>query len=322
MGTELIPLEIKGHGLLARILPYGAALVDLRIDGYDAPLVLGMAPENYVSHPQFYMGAVVGRHANRIGFGQASVNGQSLNLKLNAPPHHSAGGEEGFSRCAWSVERHDQTELRLRLTSSDGHEGYPGELQVTASYALLPNGRLSLTYEAISTADTILNMCHHPYFNLDDSETVEDHILEIPANTYLPCDDTILPVSGPTDVTGGPFDFTSPRALGSKPGQTYNNTYCLSDKPSNPLGFAARLTGTTGVSMEIWTTQAGLHLYNGYKLIDCPAGISERRYGPRSGVCLEAQNWPDSPNHSDFPSSVLHKGLRYRQTTEYRFSRS
>ena len=321
MSDALFPREIGGYGLYASIIPLGASLRDLRLDGFDFPLVLGLHPEDQKANPQFYMGAVIGRHANRIGFGRASVDGEALALALNAPPHHSAGGTVGFSRRAWQVAHHDATELSLSLISPDGEEGYPGEVRVTATYKIAPGPVLSLAFSAHADRNTILNMCHHPYFNLDGSETADNHVLEIAADTYLPCDETVLPSAGPTPVTGSAFDFTTPRTLGDISGQNYNNTFCLSDAPANPLRFAARLTGTTGLSMDVWTTQSGLHLYNGYKLVDCPCGHDGRSYHPRSGVCLEAQNWPDAPNHPDFPSSLLKPGQRYEQVTEYRFSR-
>lgn len=321
MSVELTPLDLAGHGLRARVLPYGASLLDLRLDGHPEPLILGMVPEAYPAHPQFYMGAVIGRHANRVANGRASVNGRALDLVINAPPHHSAGGDEGFSRLAWTVERHDATGLVLSLISPDGHEGYPGELHVTATYALLPDACLRLTFEAVSDADTLLTMCHHPYFNFDGSESADAHVLEIAASSYLPCDETVLPSGGPTPVAGSAFDFTTPHRVGTHPGQIYNNTYCISVEPVNPLRHAARLTGQTGVSMDLWTTQSGLHLYNSYKLLDCPHGPGGRRNLPRSAICLEAQNWPDSPNNPDFPSPFLKEGQHYRQVTEYRFSR-
>ncbi|AKH99681.1 galactose mutarotase-like enzyme [Hoeflea sp. IMCC20628] len=323
MSHELEPIEIRGHGLLARVIPNGASLIDLRLEGVTTPLILGMAPECYVSHSHLYFGAVVGRHANRIAHGRATLNDKPLSFDINVPPHHSHGGQEGFSRQVWSISDRSESHVCFSLRSPDGHEGYPGDLVVTACYRLLPDAGLRLTYEATSTADTILNMCHHAYFNLDGRDTVDDHVLQIAADTYLPCDETVLPSGGPVPVAGTAFDFTAPRSLGvlaDEGMQPYNNTYCLSDAPVNPLGFAARLTGSTGVSMEVWTTQPGLHLYNGYRIADCPPGIEGRHYGARAGVCLETQNWPDSPNRPEFPTSILRSGDHYGHMTEFRFA--
>ena len=324
MSHGLEAIEIRQNELLARIIPFGASLIDLRLEGVTAPLILGMAPERYVTDSHLYFGAVVGRHANRIAHGRAVLNGKVLEFDTNVPPHHSHGGHDGFSRRVWAVSGSSRSHVCFLLHSPDGDQGYPGDLAVTACYDLLPDATLRIIYEAKATADTILNMCHHAYFNLDGRDTVDEHLLEIAAPTYLPCDATVLPSGGPTPVAGTPFDFRNARMLGVPAGlgvQPYNNTFCLAHAPVNPIDFAARLTGSTGLSMEVWTTQSGLHLYNGYRIAECPSGLEGRNYGARAGVCLETQNWPDSPNRPEFPSSILRAGDVYRQTTEYRFFR-
>jgi aldose 1-epimerase len=268
-----------------------------------------------------YSGAVIGRHANRIYRGEVILDGVSLQLPKNSDGNHLHGGEAGMARQDWTVAHREKDAVRLEYLSPDGEEGYPGNCRFAAIYEIAGPSTLRLTLEATSDTTTLVNLCQHPYFNFTGGEDVFDHTLEIAADTYLPSDPSLIPTGEQRSVRGGPFDFVSPHEIGANrldPG--YNNNFCLAQASRQSPQFAARLSAPLGPIMELWTTQPGLHLYDGYKLAPGQIGSDGRVFGPNSGVCLEAQNWPDSPRHPNFPSAVLKAGDTYRQVTEYRFA--
>ncbi len=310
-------IHISDGMLSAGILPLGASLQDLRCAPFANPLVLSMPPAQYGgSHAALYSGAVVGRVAGRIAGGQAVLDGVPLSLPCNAPPHHLHGGSGGFAHRTWQVQDADARSVTLTLRSEAREEGYPGSVDVQARYALPGEGVLTLTVEARSDADTLLNICHHPYFNLDGSAAIDAHRLEVPAAArYLPSDDTALPTGEIAKVDGTEFDFRVPRAIGP---HAYDHSLCLHDAPAGPLAFAARLVAESGPALEIWTTQPALHIFDGRVTTDVP-NAQGGRYGPRAAIALEAQGWPDAPNRSAFPSVRLRAGALYAQTTQYRF---
>ncbi|MBF0680724.1 MAG: galactose mutarotase [Devosia sp.] len=314
-------ITIHNGRLSARLIPFGATLVDLRLAGWDRSLVLGYDHIEDYSRTNHYSGAVIGRHANRLSQGLVEIDGVMVQLPRNSGGHHLHGGETGMARQDWT--RLDQTPSMVRLgyVSPDGEEGYPGNCAFTAVYEVVGDAKLRLSLEAVSDRTTLVNLCQHPYFNFTGAANIFDHVLEIASETYLPSDVDLIPTGVEQPVRGSPFDFTSPRAVGPlRPNPGYNNNFCLAREPSLDPRFAARLTAPGGPVMEVWTTQAGLHLYDGYKLEPGQNGSDGRVFGPNSGLCLEAQNWPDSPGRLNFPSSILEAGKIYRQITEYRFS--
>lgn len=314
-------LRIDNGRLSARLIPFGATLVDLRLAGWDHPLVLGFERLEDYTQTSHYAGAVIGRHANRIYRGEVELEGRAVQLTRNSEGNHLHGGETGTARQTWMVTSRDRQSLQFEYTSPDGHEGYPGECRMVARYEIVEPGTLRLTLEARTDRATILNLCQHPYFNLNGDPTIARHVLEVAADRYLPSDQYLIPTGELRPVAGSPFDFTRPREVGrDAPCPGYNNTFCLADHTVNQPRRAARLTATGGPTMELWTTQPGLHLYDGYKLMPAVTGLDGRIYGPKAGICLEAQNWPDSPRNPLFPTSVLTPGKTYRQVTEYRFA--
>ncbi|MEQ6204587.1 aldose epimerase family protein [Sulfitobacter sp. HNIBRBA2951] len=300
-----------GAGLLrARILRFGATLQDLRLDPFANPLVLSLPDAAYRGSARaLYAGAVVGRVAGRIANGRTAIEGAPLQLPVNAAPHHLHGGPDGFSHQDWRITALCAESVTLSLTSPAGAGGYPGTLEVTARYEVRAPSTLTLTLEAHSDAQTLVNLCHHPYFNLRGTGRIDQHALESPAQSYLPSDADALPTGEIAPVAGTAFDFTKPRLLGDA---AFDNSLCLHDAPCGPLAFAGRLSAGAGAPrMEIWTTQPALHIYDGRSIA---AGA-----GPRSGVALEAQGWPDAPNNAAFPSAILEPDTPYRQVVEYRF---
>lgn len=229
------------------------------------------------------------------------------------------GGSTGFSNRPWRIAARSDTQVTLRHHSPDGEGGYPGALDVMATYALAGARTLRLTYEATTTAPTILSMCHHPYFDLDGRRDIRDHRLQVHAGHYLPCDDNVLPTGEVAPVLGTGFDFRNARRFAAAPGwDRLNNTFCLHDLAQGPLRPAATLWGADGTRLDLATTMPGLHVYSGYRLSGLAPDADGRPFKAFSGLCLEAQAWPDAPNNPHFPSVVLRPGKRYRQVTEYR----
>ena len=305
------------------MLPFGATLAGLWLARWSPSLILGFAdPRAYARAPGLYMGAVIGRTANRTAFGTTTLEGSRLSLPINAPPHHSAGGFEGFSTRVWSVEERRSDRVTLRLDSPDGDQGYPGAVTVRATYAIVAPATLCLTFEATTSRTTLLGLCHHPYFNLGPGKDVFDHRLQIAAERYLPCDETILPTGEIASVTGTPFDFRQPRPLDAvlSPGVRHNNTLVLHTNPVGPLKDAATLSAPGAPTLRLATTQPGLHVYSAYKLRSAEAERSARPLAPFAAICLEAQAWPDSANRTGFPSLICRPDEPYFQRTEYAFS--
>lgn len=306
------------NGLLsAEITNFGASLTDLRLAGVGHSLVLGFPDLADQVEDGQYMGAVIGRYANRIAGGRVRRGDKVLCLETNENGvGHLHGGSAGFGTAIWRFDHYSSTALELLLDSPDGASGYPGNLSAVARYELFEPATLRLTLSARCDRDTIVNLCHHPYFNLDGRPDVSQHRLCIKADHYLPSDSTLIPTGGIAPVTGTRFDFREEAGLAD--GVTYNNTYCLHRRQIGPLTQYASLQAGP-VRMVLATTQPGLHLYDGYKIKPSGIGHGGVRYRARAGLCLEAQAWPDSPNNSDFPDVWLDRGRLYRQITEYRF---
>lgn len=312
-------MTIESEELVARFIPFGASLTDLRFKQDNVPLVLGYGdPTAYAEDGQF-MGAVIGRYANRIAGGLVKLDDGTVQLERNENnKNHLHGGTNGFSTQTWKAEKRSENNVVFSINSLAGEAGYPGNLSVSAHYEIVDQAILRLSFIAQSDADTVINICHHPYFNFSGSRLVGDHTLLINSAQYLPSHQDLIPTGEIANVSSGPFDFRSARKLSD---QNYNNTYCLHGKQSGALAHAATLSGGS-VSMELWTTQPGLHLYNGYKLGSSSIGHGGEAYVAKTGICLEAQAWPDSPNKSGFPNVVLQAGETYIQTTEYRLSKT
>ncbi len=311
---------ISNGVLSARIADYGSTLVDLRLKDWPHPLVLGFESEADYVDANHYSGAVIGRFANRIGGGRAMIDGQPVQLSVNSDGNHLHGGAAGLARQYWTATEETSDSVSFTVTSPEGCEGYPGNCVFTVTYSVIPPAILQLDFEAVTDAPTLVNMCHHPYFNFAGSGEIGRHQLEIRADRFLWSGNGLLPNGEIRTVAGTPYDFTAQQFLnGPRPDPGYNNTYCLGSATRAKPALAARLSLEDGPAMELWTTQPGLHLYDAYKLPREMRGLEGRIYGPHQAICLEAQGWPDSPNHAHFPSALLRPGETYRQTTQYRF---
>ena len=324
-GEAVRRFTIRGGGLTANIIGLGAIVQDLRLNGHDAPLVLGYDRLEPYETDRAFFGAVVGRFANRIGGGRFTIAGQRYQTERNFLGKHTLhGGSEGFFHRPWTVSLHGRDFVTLTLHDPDGAMGFPGALDVTCTYRLKIPGTLSMELTATCEEPTLCNLAQHSYFNLDDGGAgdILDHRLMLNAGAYTPVDDEMIPTGAVKPVDGTPFDFRQARALRMEmEGEQlrYDLNYCLASS-RGPLHQAAWVQGaSSGVEMEVWTTEPGLQLYSGQFVAPTSAGLDGRRYKAFSGLCLEAQTWPDAPNRPYFPQATLWPGQIYHQVTEYRF---
>ena len=324
----------NANGLEADIITYGGTLTALRVpdrSGAFGDVVLGFDTlAAYLGdHP--YFGSLIGRYCNRIAGGRFVLNGVTYTLARNDGPNHLHGGPDGFHRQIWSARAGasgDGPSLELSYLSRDGEAGYPGNLAVTVTYTLTDRDALRIDYTATTDRDTVVNLTNHAYFNLASSGDIMGHELQIAASHFLPVDANLIPLGELRPVQGTPMDFSVPIPIGARidaadeqirRGRGYDHTWVL-DKPAGTLGFAARLfEPVSGRVLEVYTTQPGLQFYSGNMLEGNLIGKGGRVYTRRSGLCLETQHFPDSPNQPQFPSSVLRPGETYRQTTIYQF---
>ena len=321
---------LRAGGYAAQVLTYGGILRSLTVPapGGSRDIVLGCETLEDYERQDKYLGALVGRVANRIGGAAFELNGKSYHLAANSGPNCLHGGVRGFNQAVWQAREVDGS-LVLTHVSPDGDEGFPGTLEVRVTYSLTADGVLRLDYWAQSDAETLCNLTNHSYFNLlgHDAGTLAGQQVEIFADAITQTDENSTPTGALLPVEGTPFDLRRPRdfleglamdhpqlALGNG----YDHNFALHTAPFSPLSLAARVSGG-GLVLECLTTQPGLQLYTANYLDGTP-GKGGASYGPRSAFCLETQSWPDAIHHASFPSPVLRAGELYRHTTVYRVS--
>jgi aldose 1-epimerase len=331
--VELYTLTNR-NGLRARIASYGATLVSLEVPdrhGASADIVLGFdSLEPYLTeHP--YFGSVIGRYANRIRGGRFTLKGMIHELPCNDGTNHLHGGPLGFHRVIWNARASGSTsdpQLTLTYRSSSGEQGYPGNVNVALSYTLTQRNELMLDYTATTDAPTIINLTHHAYFNLAGAGTILDHELQLFADTFLPVDDTLIPLGELRRVEDTPFDFTTATAIGARISapheqlmiaRGYDHNWVLK-RSTGDCALAGEIhEPVTGRSMTVHTTQPGVQIYSGNFLDGSLRGKNRVAYPKHAGLCFETQHFPDSPNHPCFPSTVLEPGSTLRERTVYRF---
>ncbi|MGW4082241.1 aldose epimerase family protein [Streptomyces sp. NPDC004822] len=313
-GTEVHRWTLERAGVRARVLSYGGIVQSLEVpdrDGRTADVVLGFADlDGYVTHTGPYLGALIGRYANRIAGGRFPLDGVTYALDPNTPPNSLHGGARGFDKRVWDVTPVEHG-LRLTRVSPHGEEGFPGRLEVTATYTLEADGALRFVYEAVTDAPTVVNLTNHSYFNLAgaDAGDAGGHELRLDASRFTPVDADLIPTGVLEDVTGTRFDFRLTRKVGSG----YDHNFVLDKGVTEDAREVAELYDpSTGRVLTVATTEPGLQLYTADKL-DAP-------FSPGDGIALETQHFPDSPNRPDFPSTVLRPGEVYRSETVYAFS--
>ena len=317
-------------GFEVRILNYGCIITDIRVPdkaGQFDNVVLKLDSDEAYTGDHPYIGATVGRYANRIANGSCSCEGKRFNLTVNEPPNHLHGGLEGFDRKFWNCLRHDESYLEFGYTSRDGEEGYPGCLRVTAVFEITGDTELTVRYRAVTGKTTPVSITNHSYFNLtgDPTKTVNEHLLQIFAEYYTPSHASGIPVGGIAEVAGTPFDFSTLRTLDTPDGSGgsgYDLNYALrsgdAKKEMRPAAFLHE--PGSGRKLEVFTEKPGMQLYTGGGLDGSLSGEKGRALQKFSGLCLETQFFPDAPNNPLFPSPFLSPGEKYDYKTVYRFS--
>ncbi|MEG0780915.1 MAG: aldose epimerase family protein, partial [Oscillospiraceae bacterium] len=303
----------NGRGMSAEILTYGGILRALSVPVGDTvrDVVLGFDRLADYEAQDKYLGAIVGRVANRIGGAGFTLDGTDYALAANSAPNCLHGGLCGFDRKVWHPAAGEEG-LTLTCTSPAGEEGFPGALRVTVTYVLTEDNALTIAYLATTDAPTLVNLTNHSYFNLAGGGTIDTHRVQIFAAAITENDATSVPTGRLLPVEGTPFDLRQPRVLG----ESYDHNFVLS--AHRPGGLAASLWAD-GLRMDCTTTQPGLQLYTANYLAG-ERGKGGAIYAPRTAVCLETQGFPDAIHHPNFPTVVLRPGETYRETTTYRFS--
>ena len=326
----------NSQGMRATITNYGGIVTSLWVPDHDGNLgdvVLGYDNlDDYLASSP-YFGAIVGRYGNRIAKGRFTLDGVEYQLAVNNGANHLHGGIKGFDKVVWDAEPYaEQNEvgLRLRYLSVDGEEGYPGNLTVNVTYALTDDNELKIDYLTETDKATVANVTHHGYFNLagHGAGDILGHWVMIDASRFTPVDEGLIPTGELRNVANTPMDFRTPFAIGERIdaddeqiryGGGYDHNWVLNGD-AGTLRLAARVSEPTmGRVMEVYTTEPGIQFYSGNFLDGSNVGKGGVPYVLRSGFCLETQHFPDSPNHPEFPSTVLRPGDRYQSTTIYKF---
>jgi aldose 1-epimerase len=326
----------NSHGLEVHVMNYGGIILSIRVPdrkGQFADVVLGHDTlEGYTPNPP-YIGAIVGRYANRIANGTFTLDGQTYTLPKNNGPNTLHGGTtRTFDRVVWDSEPlKNKTGVSFTFLSKDGEEGFPGNLKIRVTYTLTESNELILDYEATTDKATPINLSQHSYFNLkgEGNGDILDHEIMINADRFTPVDKNLIPTGELRAVKGTPLDFTTSTRIGSRIddnyeqlvlGHGYDHNFVINRKGAG-LTLAARVyEPTSGRVLEVSTTQPAVQFYTGNFLDGTVVGKEGHVYKRRYGFCLETQHYPDSPNHPDFPSTILKPGETFHQTTVFKFS--
>ncbi|SOC04605.1 aldose 1-epimerase [Rhodobacter sp. JA431] len=317
-GDLVEAVTLRAGELTARLITFGASLQDLRLAGTPWPLILGSDTLSaYESGALAWAGAVVGPVANRLSGAQVEIAGQLWRAAPNDGANLLHSGDAGCSQQVWAIETANADSVTFRLDLPHGAAALPGNRVLRASYQIVAPSTLEITLSAETDAETLMNLAHHPYWNLDGTPTTAAHHLKVAAEQMLPCDAQNLP-RAPISVADTVYDLHHARRVADLP--PLDNNYCL---PGTGLRAVAELTGSAGVSLTIETDAPGLQVYDGQHMGAHPVlGLSGAAYGPHAGLALEPQMWPDAPQHPDFPAITLHPGETWRQVTRLHLSRS
>lgn len=331
-GKAIRAYTLRNHkGVRARLITYGATLNELWVPdraGKFADVVLGFDTLAGYLGPHPYFGGTIGRYANRIANGRFALDGKAYQLAVNDPPNSLHGGKVGFDHCVWEAVPAESalgTGVRFSYVSKDGEENFPGTLSVSVTYTLTEANELRILYEAETDKATPVNLTNHSYFNLAGVGDVLDHVLQLNADQYTPVDATLIPTGEIRTVAGSPLDFRKPTAVGARIGELkevggYDHNYVVNGQ-SGAMRLAARVAEPlSGRVMEVWTTEPGVQVYSAIHLDGSVIGKGGVAYKKFGALCLETQHFPDSPNHTNFPSTILRQGSRFQSETIYKFS--
>lgn len=332
-GTPVELYTLSDGDITVRITTFGARVVSIETPdrtGKKTDIVLGYKDvASYESDHGTYFGSIVGRYGNRIAKGTFSLDGSTYHIPLNNGPNALHGGPVGFDHKVWKGHAYDQG-LELTLVSPNGDMGFPGTLTAVVRYTLTGHA-LRIHYAATTTKPTVVNLTNHTYFNLsgEASGTILNHSVRINASSYTPVDDTLIPTGKIAPVTGTPFDFRIPFAIGARindndpqlvKGKGYDHNFVLDSVSAGNMHLAAIVTDpASGRVLSVNTTEPGVQFYSGNFLDGTLEGISGTKYVLRSGFCLETQHFPDSPNQANFPSTVLRPKQKLESVTIFTF---
>ena len=337
--VELFTLT-NAQGIEVQLTNYGGIITSLKTpdrSGRIDDIVLGYDSLNGYLRNRPYLGAIVGRYGNRIANGRFTLDGTTYRLAVNNGPNSLHGGIRGFDKVVWHAEpfRNDGAEgVALEYTSADMEEGYPGTLRARVTYTLTDDNRLIVEYQATSDKPTPVNLTQHSYWNLagDGSQDILAHVLTINADSMTPVDSTLIPTGEISPVAGTPFDFRTPVAIGARIDQRqntqirygggYDHNFVLNRRnpAADSVVHAAHVADpSTGRTLDVFTTEPGIQFYSGNFLDGSITGKAGHIYKYRYGLALETQHYPDSPNHTNFPSTILRPGQQYRSRTVFAF---
>jgi aldose 1-epimerase len=327
-GEEASLFILKSKDATVTLTDYGATLVSILLpDGRGGrdDILLGCSTlcGYTLKHP--YFGVTVGRYANRIGNSRFSLGGKDYVLAANDGVNHLHGGIKGFNTFLWQAEASDSAKgqtVRFTRTSPDGEEGYPGKLDVSVTFSLNAESALSISYEARTDAETVINLTNHAYFNLrgEGMGTVFDHEISLASSAYLPTGPGLIPTGKSLSVAGSPLDFRTSKKIGRDIEAVggYDHCFILDRKSPGLMDFAVVKEPRTGRRMTVATTLPAVQLYTGNFLAGT-AGKRGSTYEKYGGFCLETEMFPDSPNRPDYPSTLLVPGELWAHETVYRF---
>lgn len=323
------------NGIGMKVTNYGARIVALCVPDFNnrpVDVVLGYNTlDEYLNNKEIFMGAAIGRYANRIAGASFKIDTSIINLTKNEGDNQLHGGSKGFYNVVWDVKQESESKIIFNYLSKDGEEGFPGNLEVKMIYELTPDNELKISYKATTDKTTVCNLTHHSYFNLsgEGTETIKDHVLMIKSNAYTPVDSVSIPTGKIADVANTPFDFNQPTAIGSrlndvdeqlKLGSGYDHNWVLNKSKKGKELICFVYSPVTRIKMDVFTDQPGMQFYSGNFIDKSLKGKSGKMYKRRNAFCLETQHFPNSPNRSDFPSVKIEPGETYTQICTYRFS--
>lgn len=334
--TDLYTLKNK-NGIELTVTNFGARVVELWVpdrDGNFEDIVLGHDHiDKYVHYTgERFLGATIGRFGNRIGKSQFSLDDVDYQLTTNDGKNSLHGGEKGFDMVVWDTRQLNRQKLEFSYLSKDGEQGYPGNLTVKMSYELTDNNDFIVIHQAVTDKKTIINLTHHSFFNLHGAGngTINDHTLMLNADKFTPVDEVLIPTGELRSVEGTPMDFQKPTLIGDRVndnyeqlqfGNGYDHNWVLKRQTKNGLELAATVyEPKSGRYMEVFTTEPGIQFYGGNFFDGSGIGKNGKKYDYRASLALETQHFPDSPNQSNFPSTVLAPGEEYKHVCVYKIS--
>lgn len=335
-GTEINEYKIaNNNGIEVSVISYGGIITKLLVpdkNGKIEDVVLGYDDLNSYVNDSPYFGAIIGRYGNRIAKGKFTLDGQEHQVPQNNGLNSLHGGDKGFDKVVWHAKQFHNKNVAgivFTYTSADGEMGYPGTLTCEVTYTLDNDNNLKIDYKATTNKTTVVNLTHHSYFNLSAGKNdILEHELLLNANKFLPVDSTLIPTGELRVVDNTPFDFRSFKPIGQsidaenrqlQYGLGYDHCWVV-NKSNSTMNLAGTLYDPkSGRKMDVLTTEPGIQFYSGNFLDGSNVGKGGKTYKYRSGLCLETQHFPDSPNQEKFPSTVLKPGEVYRSSTIYKF---